>query len=438
MTSSALNILLVNYDYPPVGGIGTQRIFHFAKYLKQLGHNPVVLTNSHGLGKSQDLTLFNDPCFQNVKTYRMGGSSLIPYHRTAYKGIRNHVYKAGLALRYFWFGQIFYAWYKDCRPELRRLVEEERIHCVWTTAPSYASLYFGRYLKRNLSVPWIIDLRDSMYRRMATEPNWSNRLLEVVNRLWEREFCCTADHIICVSDPMRENMIARVSGCELRPKSSVIPNGYDPDDYEVTPNPRSESGKDSTIHIVYTGTLIGRRKPISFMTAVQELLRSNQELSERIRFTFAGLIDNDIQRYIEDMLDGAQHEFLGFVDRKEVIRLQTSADILLLLTIEIPHLFSSEIMTGKIFEYIGANRPIFATTPPGPLRELIKAEKFGWAADSGNSDDILRLLKQAIDELTSGRLQSFKPKESVRKSFSRQCQAQSLARIMLQLTGIRK
>jgi hypothetical protein len=39
-----LNILIITYYWPPSGGSGVQRWVFFAKYLKQLGHNPIVLT----------------------------------------------------------------------------------------------------------------------------------------------------------------------------------------------------------------------------------------------------------------------------------------------------------------------------------------------------------------------------------------------------------
>ena len=39
-----LNILIITYYWPPSGGSGVQRWMYFAKYLKKLGCNPVVLT----------------------------------------------------------------------------------------------------------------------------------------------------------------------------------------------------------------------------------------------------------------------------------------------------------------------------------------------------------------------------------------------------------
>ena len=106
--SRPLNVLMVNYDYPPVGGIGTQRIFHFAKYLRETGIHPIVLTSGHGLGKTRDLSATRDPAFADIKVIRIGGNELLHYHQNDLTGLSAIFYKLKLSIKYFWFGQIYY------------------------------------------------------------------------------------------------------------------------------------------------------------------------------------------------------------------------------------------------------------------------------------------------------------------------------------------
>ncbi|MBL6654957.1 MAG: hypothetical protein ISP61_02795, partial [Flavobacteriaceae bacterium] len=42
--ASKLNILIITYYWPPSGGSGVQRWMYFSKYLKEMGHNPIVIT----------------------------------------------------------------------------------------------------------------------------------------------------------------------------------------------------------------------------------------------------------------------------------------------------------------------------------------------------------------------------------------------------------
>src|SRR5204862_4542066 len=50
MASPARRILLINYEYPPIGGGGGNATFHIARAMAKLGHTPFVLTAGfHGL-----------------------------------------------------------------------------------------------------------------------------------------------------------------------------------------------------------------------------------------------------------------------------------------------------------------------------------------------------------------------------------------------------
>ena len=44
VSTSAQKVLIVSYYWPPAGGSGVQRWMYFAKYLKELGWEPIVIT----------------------------------------------------------------------------------------------------------------------------------------------------------------------------------------------------------------------------------------------------------------------------------------------------------------------------------------------------------------------------------------------------------
>lgn len=44
MITPAQKVLIVSYYWPPSGGSGVQRWMYFAKYLKELGWEPIVIT----------------------------------------------------------------------------------------------------------------------------------------------------------------------------------------------------------------------------------------------------------------------------------------------------------------------------------------------------------------------------------------------------------
>lgn len=44
MNLAQKKILILSYYWPPAGGSGVQRWMYFAKYLKQLGYEPIIIT----------------------------------------------------------------------------------------------------------------------------------------------------------------------------------------------------------------------------------------------------------------------------------------------------------------------------------------------------------------------------------------------------------
>lgn len=87
-------------------------------------------------------------------------------------------------------------------------------------------------------------------------------------------------------------------------------------------------------------------------------------------------------------------EYITYLPHKEVVIFQQSAQILLLAVNKVPS--ANGIITGKVFEYLQANRPILAIAPPeGDLAEIINTTKAGRVV--GFDDD--KTLKKDILEM---------------------------------------
>ena len=65
-----LNILIITYYWPPSGGSGVQRWMYFAKYLKLLGCNPIVLTVDprYASYNLKDLSLYSQ--IKDIETHK--------------------------------------------------------------------------------------------------------------------------------------------------------------------------------------------------------------------------------------------------------------------------------------------------------------------------------------------------------------------------------
>ena len=54
------SVLMIAYQFPPMGGSGVQRTTKFVKYLPDFGWNPVVLTRSIDRMKLRDNSLLSE------------------------------------------------------------------------------------------------------------------------------------------------------------------------------------------------------------------------------------------------------------------------------------------------------------------------------------------------------------------------------------------
>ncbi len=90
----------------------------------------------------------------------------------------------------------------------------------------------------------------------------------------------------------------------------------------------------------------------------------------------------------------------------------------------------NQIFTGKLFEYLGANRPVIALAPNGPLKETIEKGRFGTVAPPKDIPKIAETFKCYYDQWKKEGTLSFNPDIGLRKCFERKRLTEKLASIL--------
>jgi glycosyltransferase involved in cell wall biosynthesis len=214
-------------------------------------------------------------------------------------------------------------------------------------------------VKRTTSAAWVADLRDPL----TSHPHrrgYESRLAKVkettvggVGKLVASQ----ADAIVAASDAIADEMRA------LEPKSEVvtIANGCDFDDFaglEYHPGDR--------LRITHAGHFHGKRDPKPFLRALAE------SGLEDVVVRFAGDFRAEDREYAESLGLGDRIELLGDVSRRRSLELQRDSELLLLLIPESGGR-GRGVITGKIYEYLAAERPILAAVPPdGAAAQLVR------------------------------------------------------------------
>ena len=206
----------------------------------------------------------------------------------------------------------------------------------------------------------------------------------------------------------------------------MIENGADFDDFE--PLPTGED--DGRLTIVHAGSFFGKRTPRVFLQALRELLDRRPELGGKILARFVGEMRPEDRAAASRLgLDGAWEE-TGFLSYGDALAAQRAADALLLL---IPDADGrgDTVLSGKVFEYIAAARPILAAVPPGGMAaDLVRRSGSGEVADGEDAAAVSAALECLADRWLDGGLPDIELAAPLREELSRRSRARDLAEVL--------
>ena len=163
----------------------------------------------------------------------------------------------------------------------------------------------------------------------------------------------------------------------------TIPNGSDFDDFEGLDYVPGER-----LRITHTGSFFGKRDPRPFLQALHD---SGVDAVAR----FLGDFRSADREWAESLDLGDRLELIPYAPRSTSLALQRDSEALLLL---IPDAGGrgKGVLSGKVFEYLAAGRPILAAVPPdGAAADLIRETGAGIVAPPDDVD----ALREALLEL---------------------------------------
>jgi glycosyltransferase involved in cell wall biosynthesis len=415
-----MKVLLVTMYFPPAGGGGVQRPLKFATHLPAQG------IETHVLAPDDPKWLYADP--------QLAPPTHAWIHRARYLGPRarkladdvhgrrglDRLSRHARALpRRMLVPDENVAWNLTAIPAAVRIVRSEGIDVVLTTSPPNSVHLIGATVKRTTGARWVADLRDSI----ATHPHRrveraSVRAKEKVSESVARLVARQADVIVAASEAIAAEALA------LEPAGVVttILNGADFDDFAGL-----EYRRGDRFRITHTGSFFGKRDPRPFLSALKE--SGLEDVVARFVGDFR-LADRD---WAEALGLGPRLDLHPYVGRREALRLQRDSDALLLL---IPDAGGrgQGVLSGKVFEYVAAERPILAAVPPeGAAAELIRETGTGVVAAPDDVPALTRALVELHEQWRAGTLDGTALSPDDRERLGRGARVEELAEVLRSL-----
>ncbi len=427
-----MRVLIVSYYFPPAAGGGVQRVLKWCKFLPDSDVEVHVLTP-------------DDP-----KWLDTGGGLTVPpntvVHRTrnlAPAAVRpsDVIAQAGGRIRRLWrtlllqprrllVPDVAIAWSLTSVRQGIRVVRKHDIDLVISTSPPETCHVIARRISRATGVPWIADFRDSWLDLPHLR---TDRLLVRLKHRYNTRLATRmlrhASTITTVSKPLAQDLTRRHPDTPVH----VIPNGIDLDDLQEIPPPlplQSDVHRSDRCVIAYTGNFFGRQSPQRFLDATAALLERRPALIDQLVIRFVGGLKPEDHA----LIDGSPAlrsviERIPFSDYRDVLAEQAAADILLLYVA--PGANSQGVYTGKVFEYVAAQRPVLALVPHDNVCvDLLTRAGTGHQVEPDDVSAISATMEQLIDQrLNHGRVEC-RVDTQVLDSISRKHQAEELAELI--------
>jgi len=411
-----VKVLLVTMYFPPAGGGGVQRPLKLAQYLPALG------VETHVLAPDDPKWVHSDPELRvptQAWVHRaryLGPRARKPAEELrAADGLERALVQAQLTARRLLLPDASVTWNVTAIPAAIRIARREGIDVVITTSPPGSVHLVGAAVRRVTGTRWIADLRDPLvanqHRRDDTA---AARARQAANEQVARLVARNADAISCVSEAIADE----VRGLDPHGVVRTIANGCDFDDFAGLEYRRAER-----FRITHAGSFFGKRDPRPFLQAFHE---ANLDAVAR----FVGDFRSSDREWAETLDLGDRLELVGYLPRAESLRLQRDSEALLLLVPEAGGR-GKGVLSGKVFEYLAAGRPILAVVPPeGAAAELVRETGSGVVVAPDDVDGIRAALVAMHSQFANGGLPGVELSTRDEERLSRRARIEEMAALV--------
>jgi len=389
-TSAALRrsrVLIVAFYFPPAGGGGVQRPLKFATHLPAHGFETHVLAPDDPKWIDRDEGLALPEQVRVHRAHFLGPRGRRPAEELyGLHGMRRAARKGRLLGRRLLVPDENVTWAPTAIRAARRIVRDEGIDVILTTSPPGSVHLVGATVKAMTGIQWVADLRDPLvahpHRRVESplvrvKQLGPSRVEDLVAR--------HADAVITASEAISDELRHRLA----LPRVDTIASGADFDDFDGL-----EYRRGDRFRITHAGSFFGQRDPRPFLRAL--------ELVDGVTARFVGDSRAADREWADASPVADRVEWLSFASRARSLELQRDSEALLLLIPEAGGR-GNGILSGKVFEYLAAGRPVVALVPPdGAAARLLRQTGAGIVVAPDDVEGAARALELLRDRWRGG------------------------------------
>lgn len=432
----AKKVLFITYYWPPSGGSGVQRPLKFVKYLQHFGWEPIVYTVENGEFPEYDESLLKEipenikvikrPIFEPFSIYKWFIGQKKDYKLVAgymhQKKASKWTEKLALWVRSNLFipdARMF--WIRPSIFFLSKYLKKNKVDAIITTGPPHSVHVIGLGLKKITKLPWLADFRDPWTQIDYWDDLKLTQFADRTHRKLEKDVLNHADKVVCVSPTWGEGL-AEIGSRPI----DYISNGYDEEDM----HDEVSVALDTDFTIVHIGMMGKSRNHEVFWQAIKECRELNEVLKKNLKVKLYGKLDPSVQESVKNNGLEACVEIHNYVPHSEIVKIQKSSQVLYLSVNETAN--AKGILTGKIYEYLAAKRPILCIGPEdGEAAKVVADAGAGVVSGFHDKERLVKNIMSLYHDFQNKK--AFEGGNGIEK-YSRKKQTEALAELLNQIT----
>ncbi len=412
-----MKLLLVTLYFPPAGGGGVQRPLKFASHLPALGIETHVLApdDPKWVHEDADLPLPTQAWVHRARYVGPRGRRIAD-ELHGRSGVDLVLRRASTVGRRLLLPDENVTWNATAIPKAISIARSEGIDVVLTTSPPGSVHLIGAAVKKATGAKWVADLRDSiaLHAHRSAE-GVGARAKQKARAGVARLVAHQADAIVTAA----ESIAVETRGLNPSGRVVTIANGCDFDDFAGLEYVRGDR-----FRLTHAGSFFGKRDPKPFLQALADTGLDD------VTVRFLGDFRPGDREFMESLGLADRVELIDHVPRRESLRLQRDSDALLLLIPEAGGR-GRGVLSGKVFEYLAAERPVLAVVPPdGAAAELVRDTGAGLVAPPEDVPAIRDAILELHARWRAGKLDGTPLSSEWREQLSRATRVEELAELL--------
>lgn len=304
--------------------------------------------------------------------------------------------------------------------EASRLVREHSIDAIAVSVDPWSALITASVVSRRFNLPLIVDFRDP-WTLHSGKSKLRPPLTLAIMRRFERRLFARAARVILNTESCEQAYRARDGHLWPADRVTHIRNSFDSSMFGEWAPPRSLDGR--AFELIYFGNFRKFVRPDALFAGIATFVQQRGLSPEQFKLVLVGGIDayayEAAQRLsIMPWIDPRPK--VSFLDGFEVLQ---GADALALVDGGCPL-----VIAGKLYDYLGAGRPILSVARSAEVDRVISASGAGISSDPDHIQQVADDLAQLYERALSGEQSA--PDSTRLAPFDAPAQAERYARVL--------